>query len=75
MILIDNRLIDNGYWNVSQLNEFLDRDTVNAILAVNIPIIDVEDKFVWCPSPNGRFLVKIVTWLQYKNLNTRRLII
>ncbi|KAL6181595.1 hypothetical protein ACLB2K_048248 [Fragaria x ananassa] len=50
--------LDKDTVNVSKLNEFLHKDTVNVILEVNIHVVDVDDEFVWGSSPNGKFSVK-----------------
>lgn len=68
IVIQDHHLIDwnfkvsnvmlNKNWNVDLLNQLLLVDGVDKILAIPIPINDVEDKLIWGPTSNGEFSVK-----------------
>ncbi|CAL1409387.1 unnamed protein product [Linum trigynum] len=47
-----------GGWNVDRLGQWFDPPTCNAIRAIPLPVMEVEDKLMWHATADGIFTVK-----------------
>ncbi|KAF7843116.1 reverse transcriptase [Senna tora] len=52
-------IIQEGRWKLDDVEDFLSRDEVNAILGMPIPFDRLDDGRVWLPSRKGVFDVKL----------------
>lgn len=52
---------------LAKLSFVIDKDTMNKILAILLPVYDQNDELIWGPAANVQFSIKYATWLHYKN--------
>jgi hypothetical protein len=63
-LTVANFILHSNNWNIDKLKSLFPDDVVQLIVAINIPLIDTTNTFVWGPSPNDRFSIKYATIIQ-----------
>lgn len=56
--------IDNNCWDKEKLFEVVSYEVVKKICSIRIPIQETDDKFIWGPTTDGKFSIKLTTWIQ-----------
>ena len=67
---LDAKVVDfisNGSWDRTKLSSVLNSHIVDQICGIPIPSSSFEDSFIWGPSSNGIFSIKLASWLQVSN--------
>ena len=57
-------------WDIAKLSQVLPQHLVKLVLAVPIPVTDMEDSFCWGFTGSGDFTIKSATWQAHENLKT-----
>lgn len=67
-----DQFICNGTQNLTYVQHLLDRETIDTILLVPLPVFEKADEFVWGGTGSGKFFIKSAVELHHANIQDHR---